>query len=260
MTDPVALSSSPIGAARLAIVLSIGLHLVVVAALVWTGNPGANDPAANDDRPDRREQEQAAAEPRLRIRWVPRDQLDRPQSTPTEELPPTGPREVTLALPAADGPTADGPFRAPRLRTETVESTTDALGQPSPLTPELDSDRPEETPTAAPRPDRSVVTSLLPPGAKRTGAPDAPVLLSQVSPEYPRPCLAAGHEGSVLLMLSIDASGQVTDATILERSPCERLDRAAQRAALALEYRPARRDGRAIAGATTLRIQFQLEQ
>jgi len=94
-----------------------------------------------------------------------------------------------------------------------------------------------------------------PSAAVRTG----PERLDPVRPVYPRCCLRRGHEGTVELVLTIDAEGRVTAARVVSSAPCPALDASAREAALGLRYAPAREGDRAVAGEARLRVRFELE-
>ncbi|MET0389354.1 MAG: TonB family protein, partial [Polyangiales bacterium] len=73
-----------------------------------------------------------------------------------------------------------------------------------------------------------------------------PELESSSEVVYPSDALAQRLEASVLLQLSIDAAGAVTDAQVLEPAG-HGFDESARSAALGFRFRPATRDGRPIA-------------
>ncbi len=77
-----------------------------------------------------------------------------------------------------------------------------------------------------------------------------PVALNATSPvQYPPALLAQGIEGTVLLKLFVDSSGQLTrDSTrVAESSGYPALDSAALAAAPSLRFAPAVRDGQPVA-------------
>jgi len=88
----------------------------------------------------------------------------------------------------------------------------------------------------------------------------APRLTQFVQAEYPPEALAQGVEGSVLLELSVDATGQVTDARVLRSIGNEPLDRAALEAARRFVFEPARRDGEAVPAVLRYRYRFSAAQ
>src|SRR5690606_35367785 len=89
----------------------------------------------------------------------------------------------------------------------------------------------EPAETAEPAPARSI---------------QAPELLEFVEASYPASAISAAAEGSVTLKLTVDASGAVSDAEVLQGIG-HGLDEAARSAALRFRFAPARRDGAPVA-------------
>jgi len=140
-----------------------------------------------------------------------------------------GKREATEAsnLPAATQPAV-------------VEETTPA---PSVIT---DKKPVEKTPAAKPKPAA---------GINRDPAPVA----SNQAPKYPPQALRSGVEGSVSVRVEVDASGNPTDVQVVERSG-ERsrdLDRAVTDAVRKWKFEPAMKDGKAVAGAVVVPVEFK---
>lgn len=76
---------------------------------------------------------------------------------------------------------------------------------------------------------------------------------------YPAAAKRDAEEGQVILQLTIDASGQVTRATVI-RSAGKDFDAAATRAALEqLHFKPARREGHVVATKITYTLTFLLD-
>ena len=105
-----------------------------------------------------------------------------------------------------------------------------------------------------------------PPKAPTAGdgvVPRTPVLtLAQLiespRPAYPRASLRLGEEGSVVLRLHVEVSGLVGTVEILESSGFTRLDEAAAAGVKSWKFRPATRDGLAIASLAPHRVTFRL--
>jgi TonB family protein len=85
-----------------------------------------------------------------------------------------------------------------------------------------------------------------------------PRLVEKVEPVLPEGKLAPGERATVLLYVSIDAEGAVTDATVVESGGAE-LDASALAAAKKLRFEPARRGDRAIASRVPFRFEFARE-
>lgn len=90
---------------------------------------------------------------------------------------------------------------------------------------------------------------------------DPAPLAGNVQPKYPPQALRSGVEGSVSVRIEVDASGNPTDVKVVERTG-ERsrdLDRAVTDAARKWRFEPAMKDGKAVAGAVVLPVEFKSE-
>lgn len=85
--------------------------------------------------------------------------------------------------------------------------------------------------------------------------PTPPRLLDEVAPEYPAAAREQGLEAAVVLRLSIDEQGFVTDAVVLEPAG-HGFDEAARAAALRYRFAPAERAGKPIASRARVRVLF----
>lgn len=85
----------------------------------------------------------------------------------------------------------------------------------------------------------------------------APV--AEITPAYPPTALRAREEGSVVVEASVDATGAVTDASVVERSRSRDLDRAALDAVRKTTFKPATEGGKAVASTVRVPIEFKLE-
>lgn len=83
-------------------------------------------------------------------------------------------------------------------------------------------------------------------------------LLAHDTPRYPTAALRSGTEGTVMLRIAVDANGVPTDIGYAQRSGDRDLDRAALQAARDWRFRPARRDGRAVASTVNVPVRFTL--
>ncbi len=78
-------------------------------------------------------------------------------------------------------------------------------------------------------------------------------------PTYPAQALRSGVEGSVSVRIEVDANGNATDVSVVERTG-ERsrdLDRAVLNAVRKWRFEPAMKDGKAVAGAVVLPVVFK---
>ncbi|HEY6556452.1 MAG TPA: TonB family protein [Polyangiaceae bacterium] len=87
---------------------------------------------------------------------------------------------------------------------------------------------------------------------------EMPELVHLEEAPYPPEAKAAGIEGDVVLRLTIDVTGQVTDAEVVE-GPGEGLNEAAQAAALQFKFKPARRRGKPVPVRIDYKYSFRLE-
>lgn len=80
-------------------------------------------------------------------------------------------------------------------------------------------------------------------------------------PEIPYPAAAARSrvEGTVLLLVQVDAEGNATDVSIEKRSASRDLDRAAQQAVRDWKFEPARQGGKLVASAVRVPVDFRLQ-
>lgn len=89
------------------------------------------------------------------------------------------------------------------------------------------------------------------------GEMDGPRIASRIAPRYPSSAKRRGEEGTVVLLLSIDEEGALTNVKVL-RSAGDKFDQAALAAARKARYAPATRDGRPVACRAKLPIRFSL--
>lgn len=97
-----------------------------------------------------------------------------------------------------------------------------------------------------------------PPPAPASAFVEASPRADNAPPEYPASDRAAGREGTVVVLASIDALGDVTDVTLATASPHPGLNRAALQAVRRWRFEPASRDGVPVAGRLELPIVFRL--
>ncbi|MCB9661528.1 MAG: TonB-dependent siderophore myxochelin receptor MxcH [Sandaracinaceae bacterium] len=124
-----------------------------------------------------------------------------------------------------------------------------AQGTPSQAAPEAAPETTEEAP--APAPDEQA------PAAAPEPAVVPPRLIQFVEADYPPEALAAGVAGRVVLRLTIDAEGTVTEAEIMVPMG-HGLSEAAQAAALRFRFEPARQHGVTVASRILYAYEFTL--
>ncbi len=106
----------------------------------------------------------------------------------------------------------------------------------------------------------SLYAPMGPPGPveSKVGAVGGPQFVHRVLPQYPRLARRLGVEGTVVLRLSIDASGKLTQAEVVQ-SAGHGFDEEALRAVRESVFSPAVREGRPVACSALLQIRFQLD-
>jgi len=111
----------------------------------------------------------------------------------------------------------------------------------------------EREPATTPRTTPSTGTAPARP-ADREARPVA-------QPDIPYPPSAARNreEGSLILLVQVDANGNATDVTIEKRSRSRDLDRAAQQAVRDWKFEPAIQGGKPVASAVRVPIDFTLQ-
>ena len=124
------------------------------------------------------------------------------------------------------------------------------LDEGATTSPAAVADKAAKKPEAKPQPKPKPV-------AKTTRDPSP--LAGNQAPKYPPQALRSGVEGSVSVRVEVDAAGVPTDVKVVERSG-ERsrdLDRAVTDAVRRWRFEPAMKDGKAVAGAVVVPVEFK---
>lgn len=119
---------------------------------------------------------------------------------------------------------------------------------PEPLPPPEHQEKTEEvaeTATASPVEQAKVVSD--------------PVALNKIVPVYPRLARRKGHEGSVVVDVSISQDGSVSEANVFSSSGHKELDAAAIDAVRNAKFSPATENGASVDGRLRLTLDFRLE-
>jgi protein TonB len=188
---------------------------------------------------------------------------------------PSAPAEPAAA-PRVPGPSLPELAPAPAAHLEPVRPSAahappPAAPQPAPRASWLETgSRPAAAPPA-PAPPLPAPVVPAPPPAAAAGAgtpaaaaePSARVEAEAIDPanappEYPLRARRLGHEGTVVVELSIDVDGRVAAAAVSRSSGSHLLDRAALAALRAWRYRPAREGGQPVATRVLVRVVYQL--
>lgn len=227
---------------------SVAVHALLFAALglwlatrvlppLWSGQDGA--PARTASLPS------VVRESRPEL-WTPEEpepELDAvPDTSPEPEL-------VEIEPPPLPEPTFE-----PEVELEWIDTTIAPPPRHIPRLPPREPEPSEPPEDAAPDPSEA--------GEPEAGLIDdrGPVLLSNPKPAYPKAALRLGQEGSVRLRIEVDASGAVTNVSVVESSRFPLLDDAAVEAARGWSFEPAVRSGREVPDVFDYRVTFRLSQ
>ena len=172
-----------------------------------------------------------------------------PPKQPDPQPKPAAPRRVVgLSMESTVGGGSGGPTFATG---ETREGTTDKVAQPKPK---------KKPPPDAPIGKRSdgpnKKAKNLPTGSVKVVLPKR---AKPVVPAYPAALKAQGVEANVPVMVTIDKTGKVTSVKILKSSGHPEFDEAAKKAALAEQFQPATRGGKAIEYTISYTYRFRIE-
>lgn len=155
----------------------------------------------------------------------------------TEVLVPQPPATVDDPLSAVVRPVA--PAAPAELETPVVKESAAPVAKPDQAAPAT---KPSPKPMAVVQRDRGPVP-----------------LPTNRQPEYPSRALRSGVEGSVSVLIQIDARGIPTDVRVVSRrgERSRDLDRAVVNAARGWRFEPARRAGRPVPGEVILPVDFE---
>jgi protein TonB len=87
-----------------------------------------------------------------------------------------------------------------------------------------------------------------------------PEPVARLQPEYPPQAFRDHEEGTVLVRVNVDANGMATNPEVVNRSGSRELDRAAMDAVRKWQFKPALKDGKAIASTVDVPVEFKLDQ
>lgn len=173
-----------------------------------------------------------ALEPPFQLEWIVPDKPVEVQPVPPIPQPPVRPQRALTPVP---------PAPAPPLPIETAWSE----------------------PVAAPVEIESAPTEFAIAEPARPSTPATPSRLEYAHvpppPRYPAPAVRANLQGTVLLRIHVDADGVPTHAAVERSSGHRILDRAAVEYAMRrLRFKPAQREGRAVAAIAQVPVAFTL--
>lgn len=178
------------------------------------------------------------------------DPMNRPIDPPPQESLPRKSASPLLWLLVLVALLALGWYFYNRRGIETVPPlTTPAVGTTTaPVVPEA-------TAPARHRPTRG--TGQIQPvrGSDRDPQP-----IARTQPDYPPQAFRNHEEGTVLVRVDVDANGTATNADVVKRSGSRDLDRAAMDAVRKWQFKPALKDGKAIASTVQVPVEFKLDR
>ncbi len=86
----------------------------------------------------------------------------------------------------------------------------------------------------------------------------AAALIGEPHPSYPPEAYRAREEGTVLVMAQVDAMGNANDVEIVKRSGSRVLDRAAINEVRQWKFKPAMKNGKAVASSVKVPVDYRL--
>ncbi|MGJ4730257.1 energy transducer TonB [Luteimonas sp. SDU101] len=134
-------------------------------------------------------------------------------------------------------------------RNDAPDAVPPPIGETAPM--------PSESPVSTAPAEREPARERTPPAAP-SERPAEPI--DPQRPEYPSAALRAGEEGTVVLRVDVAADGTPSDVQVVGRSGSRELDRAAERAVRDWTFRPATRDGKAVASSVQVPVDFRVER
>ncbi|MEW6037017.1 MAG: TonB family protein [Pseudomonadota bacterium] len=176
-----------------------------------------------------------------------------PQRPPPAPVKPSGMRRAAPAAKSQRARVPSAGVAAPRL--DISEQGTGA-----PLAPVPGSDSRLAAPPAQWNPAKTPAGGAGS-GSNGDNGSDARdlIVLSRVLPEYPPRSLAQKIEGWVQIEIDVGPTGTVTGARVVAASPPQVFDRAVLEAIRFWRFKPAFREGRAVAQRARLTVEFSLE-
>lgn len=168
---------------------------------------------------------------------------------PAEPGGPAAPAEIFERHPVEEAEPVDLPSFAPDLSPAPRWEQRPLL-KPLPRALHVRKQKPEPVAPAAPAPPVPI--------AKVVRTDPAPLAGRCPAVRYPSRAVRLGLEGTVVLLLHVTAEGAVERAQVAESSGHEVLDRAALACVEGWRFSPGRLDGRAVAMAARVPIEFRL--
>ena len=179
------------------------------------------------------------------------DPMNRPNEAPPPESLPRKSASPLLWLLVLIALLALGWYFYNQRPIETVEPPTPAVVDTGPL---ASSESPASTKT---RPARKAESTkpVRAPAINRDPEP-----IARIQPDYPPQAFRNHEEGTVLVRVNVDANGMATNSQVVNRSGSRELDGAAMDAVRKWQFKPALKDGKAIASTVDVPVEFKLGQ
>lgn len=172
-----------------------------------------------------------------------------PPETLTQSTPPDPP-EATEALPEPPPPTPPPPARSARPVPRPTQAARPPTPQPTPPT--------EGRQPAVPPEVQVNQASVLGFGRVEGNVSRRAEPLEQRPITYPTDSERRGDQGTVVLVVQVDAAGEVRDVEMVTSSGFRPLDAAAIEAARSWRFRPAERDGQPVASTVRAPVTFRI--
>lgn len=186
------------------------------------------------------------------------------QANPGGNTPPAQPIEappVVVEPVAADAELSEPSFEPEPLPSAPLPAASEPAGEPAPPATVWRERwvRPEVAPTAVgPKAIPAEPPPAVLPPAKDSAFVEASQLADNMPPPYPPHDRALGHEGTVVVLVQIDAGGVVSEAALATPSPFPGLNRAALQAVRSWRFQPAKKAGLPVASRLEVPIVFRL--
>ncbi|MCG5056003.1 MAG: energy transducer TonB [Myxococcales bacterium] len=250
---------------------ALALHALVVGLGVWLGD-GAHEFV--------RDEQQVKIEVREPPPPPPPPPEPEPEPEPVEtppQTPPPKPQPKVERAPAPPPPKAETPPPPPEAKPPprvvglSLDSTTEGGSGPSFA---VGNTREGETGKRAADPNKVAPVGVGPIVEQPTESPNraasriptvglqyTPAKRKQViKPPYPEALKAQGIEGDVTVMVTIDATGKVSNVKVVKEAAYAEFNESARKTALAEEFEPAQKNGAAVPATITFTYRFRLEE
>ncbi|KAF1054596.1 MAG: Protein TonB [Stenotrophomonas maltophilia] len=243
--------------------MAIGLHLAIVAALIWVVPTPSELNLGQGQMPSM----QVSV-----VQLPPKPEVKQPPAVAPEPTPPQP--EPVVEPPKPEPPKPEPPKPKPKPPEKAVPKVSHKP-KPKPKPPEPDAEEApsEPAPPSAPPPPAAPLTGQSTPGAMASptgsqgpaGLPTGSLTDSDIKPlrmdppVYPRMAQSRGIQGSVKVLFTITSDGRIDDIQVLESSPPRMFDNAVRQAMEKWRFEPRVSGGKIVARQATKTFFFKLE-